>query len=71
MNKIAGSELEDVGLVQALSFIRKVNLFKDGILAETGLGEEVLTSSVVSFFPFCLYGGGHDFIGTGGFEGAV
>lgn len=71
LNKIAGSKLEDIRLDETLSFVGEINLFKDGILPETGLREEVLTSSVVSFLPFCLHGGSHDFVGAGRFEDTV
>jgi len=70
MNEVAGSQLEDIGLVQALPVGNEVDLFEGSALAEAGLVEQVLASAVVAFFPLCLNEGGKDFVGACGFEGA-
>lgn len=71
LNEVAGSQLEDIGSVEALSVGSEVDLFEGGILAETGVVKQVLASTVVSFFPFSLYEGGKDFIGACGFQCAA
>lgn len=71
LNEVTGCQLVDIGLDESLSIGRKINLFKDGILSEPGLVEQVLTSSIVPFFPFGLNQIGQYFIGTGGLECAA
>ena len=71
LNEVAGSQLEDIGSVEALPVGSEVDLFEGGALAETGVVEQVLASTVVAFFPFCLYEGGKDFVGAGGLQCAA
>lgn len=71
MDKVTGSELEDASSVQALSIGREVDLFKSSTLSESCVVEQVLASTVVAFFPFCLYERSKDFIGACRFEGAA
>ena len=71
LNEVAGSQLEDIGWVEALSVGSEVDLFEGGTLAESGVVEQVLASSVVAFFPFCLYEGSEDFVGACGFQCAA
>jgi len=71
LDEVTGSQLEDIGLVQALSIGREVDLFKGCALSEASLVEQVLTSPVLAFFPFCMNKSGKDFVGAGGLQGTA
>jgi hypothetical protein len=64
LDKIAGGQLKDIGPIESLPIGREVDLFECGILTELGLVEQVLTTPIVSIFPFCLDDGGQDFVWT-------
>jgi hypothetical protein len=71
LDKVTGSQLEYIGLVQALPIGREVDLFKGCILSESCLVKQVLASPVLAFFPFCMYQSCKDFVGTGRFQGTA
>lgn len=71
LDEVTGSQLDDICLVQALSVGREVDLFECCALSEAGVVEQVLTSPVLSFFPFCMNESGKAFIGAGRFQGTA
>ena len=68
LDKVTGSQLLDIGLVQAMSVGGEVDLLDGGILPEPGVIEQVLASPVLAFLPFSVNEEGHDFIGAGRFQ---